>query len=180
MNIASQKPGTGVTFIGTKRLTAWPMSRGEYNALRGWNEPEGEDQTVEGYLVEYQDGGKPNLLEKGFAGYVSWSPKDVFEGSYRPVNGMTFGLALDAMRMGHKVARHGWNGKGMWVTMSPGAKDLPAERFWAKHNRSFAEANGGKADVQPYLTMKNAQDQIQMGWSATQSDLLAEDWGIVE
>lgn len=164
-------------YFGVKEIRAIPMTRLEYNQLRGWNVPSDENPEDEGFLVEYLDGGKANV--PGYVGYVSWSPKEVFERAYRPVDGLTFGLAIEAMKLGHKVARRGWNGKGMWVTMSPGAKALPAERFWAPHNRAFAEANGGAADVQPYLTMKNAQDQIQMGWSATQSDMLAEDWEIV-
>jgi hypothetical protein len=56
------------------------MARGEYNAFRGWSPPEGEDQSTAGYLVEYLDGGKANV--PGHLGYVSWSPADVFEGSY--------------------------------------------------------------------------------------------------
>lgn len=67
----------------------------------------------------------------------------------------------------------------MAVSRIRNSSDLPADRFWAKHNRDFAEANGGKADVQPYLTMKNAQDKIQMGWAPTQSDMLSEDWELV-
>ena len=38
----------------------------------------------------------------------------------------SFSWALDRMKAGYKVARAGWNGKGMWITVSPGAKDLPA------------------------------------------------------
>lgn len=67
-------------YIGTKTLCARPMTRGEYNAYRAWTTPEGEDPTVAGYLVEYVDGGKPN--DPRHAGYISWSPADVFERSY--------------------------------------------------------------------------------------------------
>lgn len=68
------------TYVGTKVVHACPMSRGAYNKLRGWETPADEDPDEAGYLVEYADGGKPNLQH--FRGYVSWSPKDVFEGSY--------------------------------------------------------------------------------------------------
>lgn len=68
-------------FIGTKTILARPITRGEYNAYRGWNPPLGEDQSVQGYLVEYTDGGTPN--DARHAGYISWSPKEQFDNAYR-------------------------------------------------------------------------------------------------
>jgi hypothetical protein len=70
-------------YEGTKRLRAQPMNRGEYNAYRGWSAPVGESQTTPGYLVEYVDGGKAN--DSRHAGYISWSPADVFERTYSEV-----------------------------------------------------------------------------------------------
>ena len=69
-----------VAFIGTKSVLATTMSRGEYNWYRGWTIPENEDPAEQGYLVEYVDGGKPN--DERHKGYISWSPRDVFEKSY--------------------------------------------------------------------------------------------------
>lgn len=154
------------------------MTRGEYNAYRGWTIPADENPADEGYLVEYQDGGKPNMPKH--AGYVSWSPKDVFEAAYQPTTSMSFGHALAALQQGHRVARQGWNGKGMWLTISPGSKALPAERFWAGANRDYAIANGGSADVLPCITMKTATGEILMGWLASQTDMLANDWQIIQ
>jgi hypothetical protein len=68
-------------FIGTKLVNAKPMNRADYNILRGWELPTDEDGTDEGYLVEYVDGGKANVV--GYDGYVSWSPAEVFNKSYR-------------------------------------------------------------------------------------------------
>lgn len=68
-------------YTGTKVINAEPMTLGEYNNFRGWNLPDNEDALSPGYLVEYTDGGKPNV--EGYHGYVSWSPKDVFDKSYR-------------------------------------------------------------------------------------------------
>lgn len=68
-------------FIGVKRVNAKPMTRGEYNAFRGWELPADENGADEGYLVEYVDGGAANTA--AYAGYVSWSPRDVFERAYR-------------------------------------------------------------------------------------------------
>lgn len=68
------------TYYGTKVVHATPMTRLEYNKIRGWEVPADEDPTDEGYLVEYTDGGRPNV--PGFTGYVSWSPRDIFERAY--------------------------------------------------------------------------------------------------
>lgn len=96
------------------------------------------------------------------------------------MSGLSFGLALEAMGQGHKVARAGWNGKGMWIAKGEGNKSLPAEKFWNKHTRNHAELNGGTAEVLPYILMKTASGEILMGWLASQSDMLADDWLIVE
>lgn len=68
-------------YEGTKRLRAVPMTRGDYNSYRGWITPVEEDPTDQGYLVEYEEGGKPN--DARHKGYISWSPKAVFEGTYK-------------------------------------------------------------------------------------------------
>lgn len=75
----------GRSYIGTKAINAWPTTRGAYNALRGWKLPDNEDGDDEGYLVEYLDQVQDPPHVNGFKGYVSWSPKDVFERSYRKV-----------------------------------------------------------------------------------------------
>lgn len=64
-------------YVSTKIVTATPMTRQEYNNFRGWQLPADENGADEGYLVEYHDGGQSNV--DSHKGYVSWSPKDVFE-----------------------------------------------------------------------------------------------------
>lgn len=71
------------TYIGTKVVYALPMDRGDYNIFRGWDMPADENPADAGYLVQYSEGGKPNV--PGYSGYLSWSPKEVFEGSYHQV-----------------------------------------------------------------------------------------------
>lgn len=170
-------------YIGVKEIKATPMTRQAYNDLRGWQLPADENGADEGYLVEYVDGGQSNHPD--YAGYISWSPKDVFDRAYKATDGMTFGLALEALKKGHKVARRGWNGKGMWLSLS-GSLDgtlIPAEAFWSKNNMDFAIENGGKALVLPAITMKtvNAHGRvgILMGWLASQTDMLSDDWEVV-
>lgn len=68
-------------YTGTKTLNATPLSRGDYNTLRGWDVPADENPDDEGYLVEYVDSGESNHPD--FTGYISWSPKHVFEKAYK-------------------------------------------------------------------------------------------------
>lgn len=70
-------------YEGTKRVLASPMTRADYNAYRGWELPANEDGADTGYLVEYTDGGKAN--DSRHAGYISWSPSDVFDRAYKAV-----------------------------------------------------------------------------------------------
>ena len=97
-----------------------------------------------------------------------------------PETGMNFGAAIQALKRGERVAREGWNGKGMWLSLScDGRREIPAENFWSPHNAEFARQNGGKATVLPSITMKTATGEILMGWLASQTDMLAEDWTVV-
>ncbi len=165
--------------IGTKLIESTPMTRAEYNTYRGWQLPANENGADSGFLVEYLDGGVAN--DPRHKGYISWSPDTVFIAAYRPIKGMTFGMALEALKIGQKVARSGWNGKGMWLSLSGALSGhlVPTDSFWSHHNAEFARDNGGKALVQPCITMKTAANEIQMGWLASQSDMLAQDWEIV-
>ncbi len=143
------------------------MTRSDAESHLGRNV--GGDKHGDGYLVEYE------------GGYQAWSPKDVFDAAYRPTTGMTFGLAIEALKAGKRVARDGWNGKGIWLSLScDGTREVPAENFWSPHNAEHARQSGGKATVLPSITMKTATGEILMGWLASQTDMLAEDWQIVE
>ena len=165
-------------FLGTKIINAKPMNRLDYNNLRGWVLPADENGADAGFLVEYMDGGKSN--HPAFENYISWSPADVFERAYRPADALTFGAAIEALKAGLRVARAGWNGKGMWLSLSCSeTREISAESFWSSHNAEHARSQGGKAKVLPSITMKTATDEILMGWLASQSDMLAEDWLVV-
>ena len=81
---------------------------------------------------------------------------------------------------GERIARQGWNGKDMWLSVSNlEVNTVPAERFWSKHNRAHALQNGGSAEVPPCVTLKNAKGQVQMGWLPSQEDLFANDWVVL-
>lgn len=167
-----------MSYYGTKKIDARPMNRQQYNEYRGWQLPFDEVGSDEGYLVEYLDGGTSN--HPNHAGYISWSPKAQFEKAYQENGKLSFAHALVAMKAGEKVSRAGWNGKGMWVCLGAGSTGLHYENFWNKHTREFAQNQlDQKAEVLPYFIMKTADEKILMGWSASQSDMVAEDWGVV-
>ena len=158
-------------YIGTKLINASPMTRGDYNLLRGWPLPEDENGSDEGYLVEYVDGGFPNTSL--FSGYVSWSPKSVFDKAYRKTYGLTFGHALEALLIGLKVTRAGWNGKGMWLAYVPACSYEVANGLL--DNSANYAANYA---LRPWIGIKTVDDQF-MPWLASQSDMLALDWAII-
>ena len=90
------------------------------------------------------------------------------------------GWAVRQAKLGKRVARRGWNAAGQWVTFSPGTENVPADRFWAPANQAYAEENGGYATVFSAMTLKNAQGMIVSGWVPSVTDLLMQDWEIVE
>lgn len=146
-------------YVGTKFIESKPMSRGDYNKYRGWTIPENENPEDEGYLVKYSDG------------YESWSPKKQFEEAYKECAGMTFGIALELIKKGVKVAREGWNGKKQYIELATciSYKNANAEIINAEH-----DAIGNKA-----IAFVGTSG-VQLGWLASQADMLAEDWVIVE
>ena len=144
-------------YIGTKIIKARPMTRGDYNDYRGWQIPADEDPLDEGYLMEYENG------------HVQWLPKEMFESDYKECNAMTFGFAIEAMKKGKKVARKGWNGKGMYLFKSPKVGCQMHKQYTGK------DIN----DLQEFIVMKAADDTL-VPWLASQTDVLAEDWMIIE
>lgn len=164
-------------YIGTKLINAKQMTRQAYNDFRGWTLPADENGADEGYLVEYVDGGKGNTDH--YAGYVSWSPADVFDRAYRPCEGMTFGQAIESLKANQKVARKGWNGKGMWLVLVPGTPVVHP-----KPDTPYGKAGIAECEILPHIDMwtTNAQGRRAMlpGWLASQTDMLSEDWEIVE
>lgn len=157
-------------FIGTKVILAKPMTRGEYNEYRGWECPKDENPDDQGFFVEYLDGGKSNHSDH--KGYISWSPEGVFERAYRSTTGgvMSFGNAVRMMKIGLKVAREGWNGKGMFLFQIDGnAWDFTTDS---------ADESVNDMDTLPFICMKTADNKL-VPWLASQTDVLSEDWVVV-
>ena len=137
-------------YIGTKIITAFPQ----------------EKDGKPGYGVIYADG------------YTSWSPKEVFEESYRAIErdgqALTFGDALHMLKLGKKVARAGWNGKGMFLFIVPGST------FKVSRPPLLGiYPEGTEINYCPHIDMKTADGKV-VPWLCSQTDALAEDWQVVE
>lgn len=132
-------------YYGTKRITAWNEER----------------DGKRGYAVKYADG------------YISWSPKDVFEASYQPLDALSFGHAIAALKVGARVARAGWNGKGMFLFLVPGST--------FRVNRPpllGIYQEGTEINYCPHIDMKTADGKV-VPWLASQSDVMADDWMVL-
>lgn len=91
--------------------------------------------------------------------------------------GMKFGQAVEHAKLGGKVAREGWNGKGMFVFFGfPKVEVNTGSTGMGATSGDAAEHFGCKYQATGCLCMKTAQNTIQVGWLASQSDMLAEDW----
>lgn len=164
-------------YIGTKIISAMPMTRLAYNHYRNWQVPAGENPNDEGYLVEYLDGGKPN--DPRHDGYISWSPKEQFEAAYNPVtHNMSFGHALVALSAGSRVARVGWNGKAMWLILVQGAgADVNSIDYIVRDDTDGVPTDGLK--MLSWIGMRTAGSEF-VPWLASQTDILAQDWCVVD
>ena len=87
---------------------------------------------------------------------------------------LSFGGALEALKSGKKIARVGWNGSGMFAYLVPGSQ--------FKVNRApllGIYPEGTDINDRPHIDLKTADGSIAT-WSPSGSDVLAEDWYVVE
>lgn len=84
---------------------------------------------------------------------------------------VNFGTALEAIKAGKKAAREGWNGKNQYIQLATciSYKSAAGEIVNCEH-----DSIGNKA-----IAFVGTSG-VQMGWLASQSDMLAEDWHIIE
>lgn len=88
-----------------------------------------------------------------------------------------FGWALTQLREGKKVQREGWNGKGMWLVLQEGYPNgVPIN---ANTSRATGMPEGTVCRFLPYIMMKTADDSF-VPWLASQTDVLAHDWWVVD
>ena len=109
----------------------------------------------------------------------------------------TFGDALLALKAGRRIQRSGWNGKGMWLALTEGstfpvtaAPERAAPRgFTGAAAHVVAELTAAMPDTTPnietvlrinaHIDMRAADGSLVIGWLASQTDMLAEDWSVL-
>lgn len=84
---------------------------------------------------------------------------------------MNFGLALEELKKGNRVKRKGWNGKGQYIEL--------AERI-SYINAKGEMINSGHTDIGNKVVAFVGTSGVQLGWLASQADILAEDWEVLK
>lgn len=110
---------------------------------------------------------------------------------------VNFGQALEALKQGKRAARDGWNGKGMFIFMRPAdelhiemvvdkvkslpqsVKDYYAQDITNSDGERIITYPDDKVKFTAYICMKAADGTIVNGWLASQTDMLSEDWVIL-
>lgn len=146
-------------YIGTKIVEAAPAIKVDGKIYHPDTMLPVGTEAEQGYKVVYPDG------------YESWSPKAAFEEAYREADGMPFGLAIEAIKKGKRAARRGWNGKEQYIELAENISYL---------NRSGEQINAEHKDSGSAAIAFVGTRGVQLGWLASQSDMLSDDWFIVE
>ena len=84
---------------------------------------------------------------------------------------MDFGSAIKMVKTGKRIAREGWNGKNQYVELATNISYVNAAGEVVNVNH---DAIGNKA-----LAFVGTSG-VQLGWLASQADMLAEDYYVVE
>lgn len=85
---------------------------------------------------------------------------------------MDFGEAIKAVKSGKRIAREGWNGKNQFVYLIKGTDLQRGLKY------GYGEYEG-EPTITDVLAIKTTSNHIQIGWLASQTDMLANDWVIV-
>lgn len=99
---------------------------------------------------------------------------------------MNFGQALEHLKAGQRVRRAGWNGKGMWLALTPGSEISPLDALpgsaakLALKERVLLSTKPEPIKIGAHIDMRAADGSLVIGWLASQTDMLSEDWEIVE
>lgn len=95
---------------------------------------------------------------------------------------MTFGDAIEALKKGAKIARRGWNGKGMYLWLLPACE---VKKEWCRDERLIECMGEGNeilclGSIRMFTHDSTGRQAVLTGWLASQSDILSEDWYIVD
>lgn len=187
-------------YLGVKVIHAVPMIRGLYLGAQSPNQAISKTTyNEEGYKVVYPDGyvswSPKEAFEKAYKPLpeeyngliIDVDPRD---GSWRyiqeddseepnPAKMFSFGIAIEKLKLGFKVSRSGWNGKCMYLFLnsemhSDYLKNNLIIQDFACKMRCAGMQDG--CTILPSICMKTADNKILIGWLASQSDMLSEDW----
>jgi hypothetical protein len=146
--------------------------REQYDAINGKYKIRMDDFESGNHVFdEYEEGGKLQALAR---------MREKLESMVNPVKGdVTFGLAIEALKSGRKVARKGWNGKGMWLILVPGSENVKPVA-----GTPYSKAGLTEVQILPHIDMYTTditgRRAMLPGWLASQTDMLSEDWVIIE
>jgi hypothetical protein len=88
---------------------------------------------------------------------------------------MDFGKAIETLKAGKRVARAGWNGKGMWLELIRGRDVQISNHGFGPRNEHDHDWRDRVPLMLPWIGMKTADNGF-VPWLASQTDMLAEDW----
>ena len=97
---------------------------------------------------------------------------------------LTFGDAIAALKQGKRVAREGWNGKGMFLFLLP-AGQVPKSAIHDPALRAVIDAEipgdtfEALGSIRMWTTNAHGRRAVLTGWLASQTDMLSEDWVIL-
>lgn len=127
-----------------------------------------------------------DVIIKGVNGEFYPCKPDIFDKTYEYVDAPeakptdfvhSFSWALDRLKEGKRIHRSGWNGKRMFLTLQEGStvtgtmmRNKPARDFYGD----------GEVKICPHIDMKAADGSYVVGWLASQTDMLANDWAIAD
>ncbi len=168
-------------YLGKEIDKIIPMTNYEFNRCIGVSNNK-EDIEFGGYALYFKDNS------------ASWIENSVFNEEF-DFKSLDFGKAVKALKQGNKVSRYGWNGKGMYLTLVQG---YPVNGFlnsddvngpiYAKPNGEPVVAPNKGGQMLSHIVMKTAGDSKYWGegysdyvpWLASQTDILSEDWMIID
>jgi len=122
-------------------------------------------------------GDRKKIPAKAAAERSSDGPTEAGELTTLPFN---FGAALERLKNGEKVARKGWNGKGMYLWLEKGSHDFGTDAVQSYIGgircSLFERGDKGTSTRMPHICMRAADGSTVSGWLASQTDMLAIDW----
>lgn len=161
-------------YIGTKQIEAEPMTLGEA-CCKGLVKSK----------IEENESHKSGYHTRTEYGCESWSPKELFEESYREVmkeTSMCFGDAIEVLKQGGAIRRSGWNGKGLFVIKQVPAhiesNIIPKMQSLPQSAKDLILKGKGFIDYKSQCLIYNENTGRADSWVPSISDVFAEDWEI--